>query len=229
MTHKPLINASLSCIDLGNIEHEMKLIQQCDIHVLHYDIVDGIFNHCFMFGDLMLKTFRHYTYLPIVVHLACDEPLRYVEPIIQNGADYVAIHYESHVDVLEMFKRIRQLGAKPILAFRCDTPVPNDFITYASQAEWVLKLTVHPGFSGQPFHMEALQHIQTMHQMLELEHLLTPIEADGNITVDTIALCARAGATIFTGGTSGLFNSSNSLDNNIKRLQQAFQEEGGMD
>ena len=91
-------NASLSCIDLGHIAESMEEINQSRIKSLHYDMVDGQFNECFIFGDLMLKVFRSYTKLPITVHLACRNPIPYIKPCIANGADYIAIHYEADID-----------------------------------------------------------------------------------------------------------------------------------
>lgn len=220
-------NASLSCMDLGNIEAAMQDINFSDITSLHYDVVDGIFNECFIFGDQMLKVFRQYSDLPITAHLACVNPLPYLKPIIHNGADFVAVHYESDINVKEVFHQIRALGAKPVLAFRCDTEVPHDFLELAEEAEWILKLTVHPGFSGQRFHKESLAHIKKMHQELKLAHLHKVIEVDGNIHTGTIAACAEAGATMFTGGTSGLFDHDHSINENIRRLREAIEETGG--
>lgn len=221
-TSKIYVNASLSCIDLGHIEEAMHQINQSAIHSLHYDVVDGTFNSCFIFGDIMLKVFRKYTSLPITAHLACAHPTSYLKPIITNGADYVAIHYEADVDLLDIFQQIRELGAKPVLAFRCDSEVPDDFVQIATHAEWILKLTVQPGFAGQSFHKDALQHIKKMHDLLREAHLDKVIEVDGNIHTGTIADCAIAGATMFTGGTSGLFNGLRSIDENIELLKQTI-------
>lgn len=215
------INASLSCMDLGHIEESMKQINCSSIHALHYDVVDGRFNECFIFGDVMLKTFRQYTTLPITVHLACVDPIPYIKPMIENGADYIAIHYEADIDILQTFAWIRKLGAKPVLAFRCNSEVPKDFLTLAKEAEWILKLTVNPGFSGQSFHIEALHHMKTMRAMLTQAKMKKHIEADGNINTKTIGACANCGATIFTGGTSGLFLSDTDLKTNIQALQLA--------
>lgn len=222
-------NASLSCMDLGHIEASLDRIHHANIHSLHYDMVDGIFNECFIFGDQMLQVFRQYTDLKITVHLACKNPERYLKPIIHNGADYIAVHYEADVNILDLFANIRELGAKPVLAFCCDTEVPEDFIQLATQAEWILKLTVFPGFSGQSFHKEALRHIQDMHQQLAMAQLDRIIEVDGNIHAGTIATCASAGATMFTVGTSGLFTSKHSLDENIEILTQVIHTRGGYD
>lgn len=185
------------------------------------------FNNCFIFGDLMLKTFRKYTTLPITVHLACLDPIPYIKPLILNGADYVAIHYEAKVDLYKTFEMIRSLGAKPVLAFRCDSKVPNDFITLAKEVEWILKLTVHPGFCGQSFHMEALQHIEEMNHLLKEAGIHKIIEADGNINVDAIYQCAKCGATMFTGGTSGLFLPNTNIQDNYETLKQSYMSAKG--
>lgn len=216
------VNASLSCMDLGNIEKGMHEINHSRIHGLHYDIVDGVFNSCFIFGDQMLKVFRRYTALPIIVHLACQNPIPYIKPCITNGADYIAVHYEAEADLLSVFQMIRELGGKPILAFRCDTSVPHNFTDIAAQAEWILKLSVHPGFSGQVFQKEALSHIAEMHQLLTAAGIDKRIEVDGNISTATIQECAIARATMFTGGTSGLFHPLHTLDESIELLEQAI-------
>ena len=170
----------------------------------------------------MLKVFRRYTALPIIVHLACQNPIPYIKPCITNGADYIAVHYEAEADLLSVFQMIRELGGKPILAFRCDTSVPHNFIDIAAQAEWILKLSVHPGFSGQVFQKEALSHIAEMHQLLTAAGIDKRIEVDGNISTATIQECAIAGATMFTGGTSGLFHPLHTLDESIELLEQAI-------
>ena len=215
------INASLSCIDLGHIEKSMKRINDSKIHALHYDVVDGLFNECFIFGDLMLKVFKRYTKLPITVHLACKNPLPYIKPMIQNGADDIAIHYEADVDIVKTLEYIHALGAKPVLAFRCDSEVPSDFLALASHADRILKLTVHPGFAGQNFHKKSLQHIEAMHSQLSQANISIPIEVDGNINTQTIGACSICVATMFTGGSSGLFLTNTNLNDNINALEKA--------
>lgn len=221
-TSEVYFNASLSCIDLAHVAKSMEEINSSHIKSLHYDVVDGVFNSCFIFGDLMLKVFRSLSDLPITAHLACRNPIPYLKPIIQNGADYIAVHYEADIDILEVFKEIRSLGSKPVLAFRCDSEVPTDFIEVATQAEWILKLCVHPGFSGQPFYDKALDHIRCMHHQLSQAGLSKVIEADGNINTTTINACFKAGATMFTGGTSGLFRNPYTIDENIRLLKKAI-------
>ena len=90
------------------------------------------------------------------------------------------------------------------------------------QRQWILKLSVQPGFSGQTFQEEAVRHIEKMHQLLMTAELDRVIEVDGNIHTGTIQKCAKAGATMFTGGTSGLCNHKHSIDESIVLLEQAI-------
>lgn len=219
-----IVNASLSCIDLYHLKDQIEEINQSSIDGLHYDVVDGEFNKCFIFGDLMLEKIRLITNKPICVHLAVNQVEKYIEPMARAGADYIAVHYETHCDFKEVFKKIYSFGAKPVLAFRSETDVPNDFEDLAKQVEWILKLTVNPGFSGQRIQRQALEHIKEMSLRLSKAKIIKGIEADGNVNAETISEIVSAGATILTGGTSGLFNSSSTIEKNCQIMKKVAYE-----
>lgn len=214
------VNASLSCIDLYHIKEQIEEINQSSIDGLHYDVVDGEFNKCFVFGDLILEKIRPLTNKPICVHLAVNNVEKYLEPMIRAGADYIAVHYEAKCDHKKIFETIRELGAKPVLAFCCDTEVPENFESMAKEVEWILKLTVYPGFSGQKIQKKALEHIQVMRSCLDKLGIDKEIEADGNVHLGTIPDIVKSGATILTGGTSGLFNSKASIEKNCQMMKE---------
>jgi len=214
------ISASVSCMDLLHLEHDLLEIENSDIAFLHYDIVDGEFNQCFGLGDFLLPIIKKVSSKPIEVHLAVNNVEIYLEPFIKAGADYIAVHYESMTDPLAIFEKIRSLGAKPILAYRAETPPGKDFLKLAKEVDWVLKLMVNPGFSGQAMHPDALGHLKEMRSMIDEADLKTGIQADGNINAQTIHSVVLAGADIVTGGSSGLFLKSGSLTDNIIRLRQ---------
>lgn len=215
------VSASLSCCDLLHLEDAIQDIQASDIDFIHYDVVDGRFNNCFVFGDLILEKIRPLYTKPIEVHLAVEDVRPYIASFARAGADYIAVHYEIDDDLDEIFALIRQAGAKPILAFRCDSEVPEDFIHYAAQVDWILKLMVHPGYAGQTMRKEAIQHIETMKRLIDEHQLSTRIQADGNIYSETIPLVTKAGASILTGGTSGLFRKDMPLPDAVQRMKEA--------
>lgn len=221
--NKLRISASVSCMDLLHLEKDLCDVEKSDIAFLHYDVVDGVFNHCFGLGDFLLPFIKKGSTKPIEVHLAVNDIDLYLEPMIKAGADYIAVHYESMSNPLATFARIRALGAKPILAYRAETAPQSDFVSYAKEVEWILKLMVNPGFSGQTMVEPALDHIKTMRALIKQNGLSTGIQADGNINTQSISRIVEAGADIVTGGSSGLFLKTGTLDDNIAKLRDSLE------
>lgn len=200
-----MVSASVSCMDLCHLADAVKEAEESGISFFHYDMVDGQFNDCFILSETLLAQMRRVTTLPIEAHLAAYEPERYIGMYADAGADYIAVHYETMKEPLRVFEQIREAGCEPVLAFKSTTPPGDDFIRLAGEVPWILKLTVEPGFSGQKMQEGALDHIRQMRSMLNDAGLKTKIQADGNISQDTIPRAVKAGADILTGGTSGLF------------------------
>lgn len=213
------ISASISCADILNLKKSIDDLNASNIDFIHYDVVDGKFNECFILGDLLLSKIRPHTNLPIEVHLAVMEPEIYIGPFIRAGADYIAIHREVISDP-SLLNIIREKGAKPILAYRADTkPKPED-VELFKHVDGILKLTVNPGFSGQTFQMETLEHIKELRKIMNDDGLDLDIQADGNINTKTVKLAYQAGATIVTGGTSGLFREGQTINESIRLLKE---------
>lgn len=217
----PAISASVSCMDLLHLETQIRECESAGVSFFHYDIVDGDFNQCFILGDTLLEQMACSTKLPIEVHLAACRPEMHIKRIAKCGADYIAVPYETDKDPRYLFEQIRKWGAKPVLCYRADTAPDKDFLSLAKETAWILKLTVQPGFSGQTLQPQAVEHIRSMRTQLEAEKLSTPIQADGNVNPQTIPLLSKAGANIFTGGSSGLFTGNDSLKNQIDQLVRA--------
>lgn len=216
------ISASISCADLLNLEHSIQELNASDIDFIHYDVVDGKFNTCFVLGDLLLETIRPLTSLPIEVHLAVIDPIPYLEPFIKAGATHIAVHIEV-LQNMYILHRIRELGAIPVLAYRAETPPSIDHLPFYKEVGSILKLTVNPGFSGQKIQKQSFEHIRQIRELLDRASLQLDIQADGNVNQHTIKDLADAGATVFTGGTSGLFISNQSLNQSIMQLKEAAQ------
>lgn len=214
----PAVSASVSCMDLGNFANCIEQVEASDVAFFHYDVVDGKFNKCYILGDMLCEYLKKHSKLPIEVHLAVYDVDNYIEVFAGKGVDYIAVHYEALKNPKETFAKIRSLGAKPVLAYRADTEPAEDLIELAPLCAWILKLTVNPGFSGQKINLKAIEHIQKMSKMLKKHNIDTRIQADGNVNSTTIKMLAEAGATIFTGGTSGLFLKDKSIQENIDNL-----------
>lgn len=216
----PAVSASVSCMDLGHFYNHIKKVEESSTAFFHYDVVDGKFNKCYILGDMLCEYLHNNTKLPVEVHLAVYDIDNYIDVFAGKGVDYIAVHYEAMEKPAIIFNKIKKLGMQPVLAYRADTPPQEDFVELARQCAWILKLTVNPGFSGQTIKPTAVEHIKMMKKMLDDNNVDKRIQADGNVNPATTKMLAEAGASIFTGGTSGLFVQNYSIEENIKKLLQ---------
>ena len=217
---KITLAASISCFNLYNLESQVPLVEEAGIDLLHFDVTDGKFSDCITLGTPTLQALRLHTKLPIEVHLGVYEPEKYIKQFVDAGADYIAVHYEVIDKPERIFEQIREAGAKPILALRAETNVNEGIIKLLPQVEWIVKLTVNPGYSGQRFKPETIEKIRNLRNAINKTGLDIGIQADGNINPNTIPAVVAAGADMLTGGTSGLFIK----DKTIKEAAKAMLE-----
>ncbi|HHY22800.1 MAG TPA: ribulose-phosphate 3-epimerase [Clostridiaceae bacterium] len=203
--------ASVSCFNLYNLESQVPLMEEAGVELLHFDVVDGRFNDCIILGTPTLEALRPHTELPIEVHLGVYQPERYIKQFIDSGADYIAVHYEAMNNPEKVFDQILNLGAQPILALKAETDVNEDMLRLLPYVDWIIKLTVNPGYSGQKLKIETIEKIRELRTAIRAKGYHTGIEADGNINLSTVPLVVEAGADILTGGTSGLFLHNRSI------------------
>ena len=218
------LSASVSCFDLYHMQADMEQVNHSAVSFLHFDVVDGRFNACFILGSPTLAAIRPHTRLPIEVHLAVYEPMRFIDQYAACGADYIAVHAEADErhGLLRCFEAIRLAGAEPVLALRAETEVGDDILMLARHVPWILKLTVDPGYAGQTIKPQAYESIRRLRNALQKEGLDVGIQADGNVNAQTIPQLVHAGADMLTGGTSGLFVRNASIaDNAIRLLETA--------
>lgn len=197
--------ASVSCFNLYNLQSQIPQVEEAGIDLLHFDVVDGRFNDCFILGTPTLEALRPHTRLPIEVHLGVYEPERYIKQFVKAGADYIGVHYEVMKEPEKVFEMILKEGAKPVLALRAETEVDDGIIKLLPYIDWIIKLTVNPGYSGQAFKQETVDKIKRLRDTINKAGYNTGIEADGSINPVTIPAVVKAGADMLTGGTSGLF------------------------
>ncbi|MCL2624512.1 MAG: ribulose-phosphate 3-epimerase [Planctomycetaceae bacterium] len=194
----PLINPSLLAADFGNLEREIRRVEQAGAQILHLDIMDGHFVPNLSIGVPVVAAVRRMTELPLDVHLMLSEPQKYVKPFREAGADLITVHIEVLDDPRPLLDEIRRLGAAAGLAHNPPTPMEKT-APFLRDADLVLTMSVMPGFGGQAFEPVALKKIAFIR-----EHAGpgTLISVDGGVNESTIADCARAGANLFVAGTA---------------------------
>ena len=194
----PLINPSLLAADFGNLEREIRRVEQAGAQILHLDIMDGHFVPNLSVGVPVVEAVRRMTDLPLDVHLMLSEPQKYVKPFRKAGADIITVHIEVLDDPRPLLDEIRQHGAAAGLALNPPTPITKP-APYLRDADLVLTMSVMPGFGGQAFDPAALEKIAYIRRHAAPNTL---ISVDGGVNETTIADCARAGANLFVAGTA---------------------------
>jgi ribulose-phosphate 3-epimerase len=146
----PLIAPSLLSADFARLAEEVKAVESAKADLLHLDVMDGRFVPNITFGPLVISAIRPHTSLPFDVHLMIVEPSRYIEEFAKAGADWICVHAEAEIHLHRTITRIKELGKKAGLALNPHTPL--EMVEYLlSELDFVLIMTVNPGFGGQKF------------------------------------------------------------------------------
>jgi len=215
------VSPSIMCVDLGHMEDALRQLEAAGADMLHLDMADGHFVPNLLLGLDVVRWLRPKTALPLDVHLMVDNPDAYVEPLAGIGADYVAVHTEvcRHLD--RTLTEIRRHGMKAGVALSPATPLQA--VEYVlERLDFVLLMTVNPGFAAQKLVASAVRKIADCHRYLAGHNVNVPIMVDGNVSFDHIPEMVAAGADILVAGTSSWFNPSAPLADNVARTEKAI-------
>lgn len=216
------ISASMMCAGLTNIENVLKCFEKNGIEYLHIDIMDGRFVPNYTLGTDYVKNLRKISPIPLDIHLMIERPEEKLDWFDIQPGEYVSIHYESTCHVHRAIAKIKEKGAKPMLALNPATPVSViDYLT--DDLSGILVMTVNPGFSGQKLILQTLGKISDIQIRLnELGREEIEIEADGNVSFGNAVKMREAGTEIFVAGTSSIFTDKMDLDAAIKKFREVI-------
>ncbi len=195
------IAPSILSADFARLGEQIKTVEQAGASVLHVDVMDGRFVPNITVGLPVVKAISRATRLPIDAHLMIVEPGRYAESFVKAGAQMVSIHIEADPHAHRTLSAIRAAGARAGIAINPATPLSaiEEAIKFA---DYVLLMSVNPGFGGQTFIPESLEKVRRLRKMIEERGLRTRIEIDGGVDLDNIADVAGAGAEIIVAGSA---------------------------
>ena len=201
-----LIAPSILSADFTRLGDEIKAVEAAGADWIHADVMDGHFVPNITFGPLIVEAVRRVTSLPIDVHLMIENPDDYITAFAKAGATYISVQVESCVHLNRSVQLIRECGAKPGVVLNPSTPLHSvDWIL--EYVDYVLVMSVNPGFGGQAFIPSSLDKIKELRRMIQNRKLSTLIEIDGGVNENTITDIANAGVDIFVAG-SAIFGSS---------------------
>ena len=193
------IAPSLLSADFSRLEEELRTIERADL--LHLDVMDGHFVPNLTIGPVVIKSLRKKTSLQFDCHLMISEPQRYIGSFLDAGANMISIHVEAEPHLERALKMIRDGGAKAGIAINPATAVET-LSTAIEFCDYVLVMTVNPGFGGQKFIKPVVPKIRHISQWIHDRGLAVEIEVDGGVDVNTAPVVAAAGASILVAGSA---------------------------
>jgi ribulose-phosphate 3-epimerase len=193
------IAPSLLSADFARLDEELKTVEAADL--LHLDVMDGHFVPNITIGPLVIKALRGRTRLPFDCHLMISEPQRYIDAFLDAGADMISVHVEAEPHLQRALQMIRDGGAKAGIAINPATSAES--LTSAIEfCDYVLVMTVNPGFGGQRFIEPVVGKIRHISRLIRERGLSVDIEVDGGIDANTAPVVVAAGASILVAGSA---------------------------
>lgn len=204
------IAPSLLSADFTKLGDEIRAIETGGASILHFDVMDGRFVPNITIGLPVLKSIRRFSDTPIDAHLMIVEPLRYAAEFVKAGANMVSVHIEADPHIHRTLAAIREAGGQAGIAINPGTPLValEEALPFA---DFVLLMSVNPGFGGQKFIKTSLDKLRRLKMMILERNLQTRIEIDGGVDEHNINEIAAAGAEIAVAG-SAIFGKENSTE-----------------
>ena len=188
--------------DFGNMDRDVEMVNRSAAGWFHLDIMDGVFVPNISYGLPVSKAIARLARKPLDAHLMIVEPHKYVRKFADLGVEYLSVHYEACKSNLhETLALIRNSGMKAGIAINPETS--EEFIAqYLDETDYVLVMSVHPGFSGQKFIEGSVEKVARVKAMIEREKASCFIEIDGGVGTGNIAALEEAGASVFVAGSA---------------------------
>ncbi|NSJ27180.1 ribulose-phosphate 3-epimerase [Blautia glucerasea] len=221
---KCIISPSLICLDMCNLESQIRILEQSGIQVLHVDILDGHFSPSMPLGLDTVRQLRQKTDMFFDCHVMVENQDFFVDELLDIGVQQIVFHAETQPHIDGMINRIHAKGVKAGIALKPSTPLST--VEYVlDKCDSVLLMLINPGYAflkGEKQVAYADRKIRQLHQMINERGLDTKIELDGRISPDNIRTYGKDLADVFVTGTTCL--DRNDLSGSFARLEQLRRE-----
>jgi ribulose-phosphate 3-epimerase len=208
---------SILSADFARLGDDIGRMERAGVSMLHVDVMDGHFVPNITLGPPVVKAIRRVTRLTLDVHLMITDPDRYAPVFIEAGADQISVHQEACVHLDRTLRMIQSEGALAGVVINPATPV-SMLDEVLDVADYVLIMSVNPGFGGQQFLPNALSKARALDERRRLTRAKYRIEMDGGLGPDNVQDAVRAGCDWIVAGSS-IFGSADP-DTTVKRMQQ---------
>ena len=192
---------SILSADFARLGEQVQAAREGGATLVHFDVMDGHFVPNLTIGPPVLKSLRKATELPIDCHLMIDNADQFIPEFVDAGADWISVHQEVCRHLNRTLHLIRSHNVLAGVVINPATPVET-LTEVLDIVDYVLVMSVNPGFGGQKFLTSAVHKIRRLHEMRAQRGLNYRIEVDGGIALDTVAEVVRAGAEILVAGNA---------------------------
>ena len=196
-----ILAPSILSADFSRLGEEIASVEAAGADWIHVDVMDGHFVPNITMGPFIVETCRSITKLPLDVHLMIEKPERYLEAFAEAGASGLTVHVETCPDIVATLRQIKALGCTAGAVLNPETPV-GAIQPALREADLILVMSVHPGYSGQSFMPETVDKVSEIRKKLDALRSSAWLEVDGGIDVETLPQMKEAGATAFVAATA---------------------------
>lgn len=201
MTNQYILSPSILSADFTRLGEAIATVEAAGADWIHVDVMDGHFVPNITMGPFIVATCRRITNLPLDVHLMIEKPERYIEAFAKAGASGLTVHVETCPDIVGTLKQIKSLGCTAGAVLNPETPV-GKIQPALPEADLILVMSVHPGYSGQRFMPETISKVSEIRKKLDALRSSAWLEVDGGIDTQTLPQMKEAGATAFVAATA---------------------------
>ena len=196
-----LIAPSILAADLADLESAVEICERGGADFLHVDVMDGHFVPNLTIGIPVIEALARRTDLPLDVHLMVSNPERLLDQSLDAGSSWLSVHWEAATHLDRLLSRIREKGARAGVALNPATPVDvlDDILP---ALDFVLIMSVNPGFAGQRFLPYALEKARRLQAKARERNLKVTIAMDGGVDLENIRRVTAAGVDLCVAGSA---------------------------
>lgn len=195
------IAASILAADFAALRDAVAAAERGGADLIHADVMDGHFVPNITIGPAVVAALKRVATVPLDVHLMIEEPDRYVEAFAEAGAAMMSVHVEVLPHLHRTISYIKKHGVKAGVVLNPSTPVVS-LEEVAGDLDYVLVMSVNPGFGGQTFIPRSVDKVKAVRALLDRAGNAAPIEIDGGIDLNTVPRVVAAGAEIIVAGSA---------------------------